>query len=118
MAEGERIYKRIQSEIQQEDKKAEAAEEVMLEIPPEWNAVPDLIMEDKEVMMIKETDTKWKRDEVAQGWRKWRKEDDIRPEKNEHSPWVSWRTQNQAEFYSEDWDELQQEEDEWQIPDE
>ena len=33
----------------------------------EWNAVPDLIMEDKDGVMITEADTKQKRDEVAQG---------------------------------------------------
>ena len=38
-------------------------------------------------------------------------------EKREHSLMVSWRTQNPAGFYSEDWDEFQQEEDEWQTPD-
>ena len=86
----------------------------MFEIPPEWNAVPDLIMKDKEGMMITETDTKWKRDKVAQGRRKQLKEDNICPEKCEHSPRISRRTQNQAGFYSENWDELQQEEDEWQ----
>ena len=37
----------------------------MLEIPPKWNAVPDLIMEDEEGIMIMETDTKRKRDKVA-----------------------------------------------------
>ena len=37
----------------------------MLEVPPEWNAVPDLIIKDEEGMMITETDTKRKRDEVA-----------------------------------------------------
>ena len=61
----------------------------MLEVPPEWNAVPDLIMEDEEGMMITETDTKQKRDEVAQGRRKRRKDDDICLEKREHSPTVS-----------------------------
>ena len=30
---------------------------------------------------------------------------------------VSWRTQNPAGFYSKNWDEFQQEEDEWQTPD-
>ena len=38
-------------------------------------------------------------------------------QKPEHSPTVSWRTQNSAEFYSEDWDELQKKKDEWQAPD-
>ena len=66
----------IQAEIQHKDE-AEVGEEVMLEVPPKWNVVPDLIMEDEE--MIMETDTKRKRDEVAGGRRKQRKEDDIRP---------------------------------------
>ena len=37
----------------------------MLEIPPELNVVPDLIMEDDKVLMITEIDNKPKRDEVA-----------------------------------------------------
>ena len=37
----------------------------MLEIPLEWNAVPYLIMEDEDELMITETDNKLKRDEVA-----------------------------------------------------
>ena len=48
---------------------AEVAEEVMLEVPPELNAVPDLIMEDEEVLMITKTDSNGKRDEVAWGRR-------------------------------------------------
>ena len=71
----------------------------MLEVPPEWNAVPDLIIKDEEGMMITETDTKQKRDEVAQGQRKRQKEDDIRPEKCEHSPTVSQRTRNPWQDY-------------------
>ena len=67
--------------------------------------------------MIRETDNKWKRDEVVRGHRKRQKEDDIRPEKHEHSPTVSRRTRNSEGFYSEGWDESEQEEDEWQIPD-
>ena len=46
------------------------AEEVMFEIPPEWNAVPDLIVEDEQEQMITVTDNKQKRDEVARGRRK------------------------------------------------
>ena len=49
-------------------------------------------MEDKEGMMITETDIKWKRNKVSEGRRKWLKEGNIRPEKREHSPTVSWRT--------------------------
>ena len=81
----------------------------MLKVSPEWNAFLDLIMEDEEGMMITETDTKQKRDEVAQGRSKRQKEVDIRPEKRENSPTVSRRTGNPAGFYSEDWDEFQQE---------
>ena len=48
IAEREGVHKRIQAEIQHKDKEAGIAEEVMLEIRTEWNAVPDLIMKDKE----------------------------------------------------------------------
>ena len=92
----------MQAETQHKDKEPEVAEEVMLEVPSEWNAVPDLTMEHEEGMMIKEKDTKQKRDEV--GWRKQWKEDDIHPEKRDHSPTVSWRTPNPAGLYSENWD--------------
>ena len=71
-------------------------EEVVLEVPPEWNLVIDLIMEDEEGLMITETDTKRKRDKVAQGPRKWQKEDDICLENREHSSTVSWRTQQNS----------------------
>ena len=71
------------------------------------------MMEDEDGMMIKEADTKRKRDEVAWGRRKRRKEDDVRPEKGEHSPTIFQRTQNLDGFNSEDWDVFQQEEDEW-----
>ena len=83
-------------------------EKVMLEIPPEWNAVPDLIMEDGEGMMITEMDTKRKTDKVACGRRKRRKEDNIHPEKCEHSPPVSCRAQNPAGFYSDKWQRILQ----------
>ena len=65
IAEREGVHDRSQAEIQQEDKEAEVAEEVMLEVPPVWNAVPDQIMEVDQGLMITETDTKRKRDEVA-----------------------------------------------------
>ena len=42
----EGIHKRIQAEIHHEDKEAEE----MLEVPLEWNAAPDLMMEDKDVL--------------------------------------------------------------------
>ena len=40
----------IQAEIHHEDKEAEARAEEMLEVPPEWNEVPDMMMEDEEVL--------------------------------------------------------------------
>ena len=93
IAEREGVHERIQADIQHEDKEAEVADAVMLEVPLEWNGVPDLIMEDDKGLMIMETDTKPKRDEethtkqkkdeVAQGRRKQRKEDDIHLEKGE-----------------------------------
>ena len=45
-------------------------------------------------------------------------EDEIRPEKIFHLPSASRRTHNLERFYSEDWNEVQREEDEWQAPDE
>ena len=48
IAEREGVHEIIQAEIQHKDKEVEMAEEVMLEIPLEWNVVPDLIMEDEE----------------------------------------------------------------------
>ena len=57
-----------------------------------------------------------KRDEISRGRRKQRREDNIGTEKQEHSPRVSRRIQNTEGFYSKDWDEDKQEEDEWQAP--
>ena len=45
------------------------------------------------------------------------KEDNIRAEKQEHSPSESKRTRNPEGFYSKNWDDEQQEEDEWQVSD-
>ena len=45
----EGVHKRIQAQIHHEDMVAEATKEEMLEIPPEWNEVPDLMMEDEGV---------------------------------------------------------------------
>ena len=46
----EEIHERIQVEIQHEDKEVEAVAEEMLEVPPEWNEVLDLMMEEKKSM--------------------------------------------------------------------
>ena len=113
----EGIHERIQAEIHHEDKEVEARAEEMLEVPPEWSEVPDLKMEYKEVLLEAQGSTKQKRDEVAQGRRKQHKEDDIQPENCGNSPTVSQRTQNSEGFYSEGWNEVPQEKDEWQAPD-
>ena len=84
----------VREGIHHEDKEAEARAEEMLEVSAEWNDVPDMIMEDKDVLPEAEGFTKQKRVEVARGRRKRRKEDDIRPEKRGHSPTVSRRIQS------------------------
>ena len=68
IAEREGMHKKLQAKIQHKDKEVEVATEE--EIPPEWNAIPDLIMENQDDIMITEADTKHKRDEVAWGRRK------------------------------------------------
>ena len=60
--EGE--HKRIQAG---EDKEAEATVEEMLEVPPEYNEVPDLMMEDQDVRPATEGAAKWKMDEGSPG---------------------------------------------------
>ena len=74
-------------------------------------------MEDGDILTENVRPDKRRRDEISQGWRKQRKEDNIRAEKREHSPTVSWRIQNPEGFYSKDWDEDKQEEGEWETPD-
>ena len=91
--------------------------EEMLEVPPEWNEVLDLMMEEEDVLPEATGSTKRRQDEISRGWRKRLKEDDIQLEKCVHSPTVSRRIQNPEGFYSEDWNEVQQEEDECQAPD-
>ena len=44
------IHERIQVEIHHEDKEAEAAAEETLEVPLEWIEVPDMMMEDQDVL--------------------------------------------------------------------
>ena len=90
--------------------------EEMLDNPPEWNEVEDLILGDGEILEDMRLEQRM-RDEVSRGRRKRRKEDYIQAEKREHSPMLSRRLRNPEGFYSEDWDEENQEEDEWQIPD-
>ena len=90
----EGLHERIQVEMHHENKEIEARAEEMLEIPPEWNEVPDLMMEEGEILPEDTRPEKRKRDEISQGRRKQRKEDNIRAEKREHSPAISLRVQN------------------------
>ena len=113
----EGIHERIQAEIYHKDMERAVQAEETLDIPPEWNEVKDLILDDGDIWSENMRPEKRRRDEISRGWRKRRKEDDIRAGKQEHSPTVSRRMQNPEGFYSKDWDEDQQEEDEWQALD-
>ena len=57
VAAREGIHKRIQAEIQQEDKEAEVLMEEMLYSPPSWNEVPASMMETEDGRMIPEAAT-------------------------------------------------------------
>ena len=74
-------------------------------------------MDDGEILVDDIRTGKRSREETFRGRRKRRKEDDIRAEKREHSPSVVKRTRNPEGFYSEYWENKQQEGDQWQIPD-
>ena len=111
------IHERIQAEMHHGNKEIEARAEEMLEIPPKWKEVLDVMMEEGEILPEDMRPDKQKRVEISRGRRKQMKEDNIRTEKREHSPAISRRVQNPEGFYSKDWDEDKQEEDEWQAPD-
>ena len=98
MREG--IHERIKADIHQGNKEEEARTEEMPEVPPEWNKVPDLMMKEENVLPKATGSTKLRREEVSRVWRKWQKEDDVRPEKHGHLPTVSRRIQNPEGFYS------------------
>ena len=70
MAVREGIHERIQAEIYHENKERAAQAEEMLEIPPEWNEVPDLIMEDGDILPENMRPDKRRRDEISSGQRK------------------------------------------------
>ena len=78
----EGIHERIQAEIHQGNKEEEARAEEMLEVPPEWNEVPDLMMEEEDILPEATGSTKRRRDEISGGWGKGWKEDDIQPDKH------------------------------------
>ena len=100
-----------------EDKKAEVKAEERLNVFLEVDEVSDLRLEDEDLLREAEGDTKRKKDAVALGRIKRQKEDEIRPERSLHLPSASRRAHDPERFYSEDWNEVQQEGEEWQLPD-
>ena len=65
MAVREGIHEIIQAEIHQGNKEEEARAEEMLEIPPELNEVPDLMIEEEDVLSQATESTKGRRDEIS-----------------------------------------------------
>ena len=59
------INERIQAEIYHENKERAVQAEEMLEIPPEWNEVPDLILEDGDILPENMRPEKRRRDEIS-----------------------------------------------------
>ena len=92
IAKRECIHERIQAELRNGDIEKVSQAEEMLELPPVWNEVQDLIMDGGD--MISE---------------------DLRPEK--HSPTEPRRVHPPQGLYAEEWIEDQQEEDDYQKPD-
>ena len=86
IAEREGIHERVQAELQNRDKEDLLQAEKMLELPPVWNDVQDLLMEDEVMMSGEIRPGKRVRDEPSRGRRKQRNEEGIRADKREHSP--------------------------------
>ena len=80
--------------------------------------VSDLRLEDEDLLREAEGDTKRKKDAVALGQIKQQKEDEIQTERSLHLFSMSLGTHQLERFYLEDWNEVQQEKEEWQLPDE
>ena len=116
VAEREGIHERIQAELRNEDKEERLQTEEMLELPPSWNDVQDLLMEDETIPSDEIRPGKRVRDEPARGWRKRRNEEDIRVDKREHSPTETRRSHHPQGFYDEDWIDDQQAEEDYQNP--
>ena len=65
MAVREGIHERIQAEMHHGNKEIEARAEEMLRIPPEWNSVPDLMMEEGDILPEDSRPDKRKIDEIS-----------------------------------------------------
>ena len=105
IVEREGIHERIQSELRNEDKEEVSRAEEMLELPPGWNEVQDLIMDGGDMISEDLRPEKRKREEISRGRRKHRHEEDLRGDKCKHSPTESLRLHPPQGFYSEEWDE-------------
>ena len=105
-------------QIIHEDKEAEVKAEERLNVFLEVDEVSNLRLEDEDLLGEAKRDTKRKKDAVALGQIKRQTEDEIRPERSLHLPSASRRAHGPERFYSEDWNEFQQEGEEWQLADE
>ena len=79
IARREGIHERIQAEIHHKDKQAEVLAEEMLEAPPAWSEVPDLMIGNGKGQKDTGSSYEAEEDEVTRGRRKQRREDEIRP---------------------------------------
>ena len=84
----EGIHERIQSGMLNEEKENISRAEEMLELPPAWNEVRDLIMDDGDSLTRDMRPEKRKKEEISRGRRKRRHEEDLRGDKREHSPTI------------------------------
>ena len=73
----EGIHERIQSERVEEEKENRSRAKEILEHPPVWNEVQDLIMDDENSLTVDMRPKKWKREEISRGQRKRRYEEDL-----------------------------------------
>ena len=81
VAEREGIHERIQSEMLNEEKEKVVQAEEMLEPPPVWNEVPDLILDDGDILPEDLRPEKRKTEEISRAQRKRRHKEDLQGDK-------------------------------------
>ena len=74
-------HERIQSEMLNKEKENISRVEEILELPLVWNEVQDLIMDEENSLTVDMRSEKRKREEISQGQRKRRYEEDLRGDK-------------------------------------
>ena len=82
----------------------------------EVDNISDLRLEEEDLLHEAEGDTERKKDTVAMGRIKRQKEDEIQLERSLYLPLASRSAHDPERFYSEDWNKVQQEGKEWQLP--